>query len=519
MRRGRPRHGFCLARSLTPLGLDVVALGPCELHGHAGQPPLCMACITVARRTAGPRPGARRPAPAAAMSATPRLLRRASPSPASRRPPTRRAHPCSMETRDRLVNLSCAATAQRTGLREDLCSVPRAAPPLRRPSRPARAPPPPPTWRRAAPAHGLAQQPGEGPCARRGEMRSSQVHLFPRFGWPVEHPRAGRPAPAGGPDRVRAEAMAPGRNEAPACARSPRCARRSESPPWRPSSCCPGDDHTEAGESEACAPTSPAILAHLPAPRTSFSKPARRSGSTRPSSPSRRGEGASAWPWMRLALHRRSRLRGRGPRAGGRRRLALLSPRAVVFPSVRVRILLSRGAGPLLASCRIRGMEAIVLAASYLFYAAASPAYCLLMSAVTLVNPRRGAGHRAPDERAAKRITASRWRWIWRARFSITTASSLMRVVAFSTPGVGHAAALLTLALPIGLFLHHLPTISYVVDVKRGLLPPASTLDFALYLSFFPHVVAGLSCGRASSSPSREAAQHAPTWRWGRRGV
>ena len=33
--------------------------------------------------------------------------------------------------------------------------------------------------------------------------------------------------------------------------------------------------------------------------------------------------------------------------------------------------------------------------------------------------------------------------------------------------------------------------ISYVVDVKRGLLAPASTLDFAIYLSFFPHVVAG----------------------------
>ncbi len=30
-----------------------------------------------------------------------------------------------------------------------------------------------------------------------------------------------------------------------------------------------------------------------------------------------------------------------------------------------------------------------------------------------------------------------------------------------------------------------------MVDVKRGLLPPASTFDFALYLSFFPHVVAG----------------------------
>ena len=50
---------------------------------------------------------------------------------------------------------------------------------------------------------------------------------------------------------------------------------------------------------------------------------------------------------------------------------------------------------------------------------------------------------------------------------------------------------LLTLALPIGLSFITFQAISYVVDVKRGLLPPASTLDFALYLSFFPHVVAG----------------------------
>ena len=50
---------------------------------------------------------------------------------------------------------------------------------------------------------------------------------------------------------------------------------------------------------------------------------------------------------------------------------------------------------------------------------------------------------------------------------------------------------LLELALPIGLSFITFQAISYVVDVKRGLLPPASTIDFALYLSFFPHVVAG----------------------------
>ena len=57
--------------------------------------------------------------------------------------------------------------------------------------------------------------------------------------------------------------------------------------------------------------------------------------------------------------------------------------------------------------------------------------------------------------------------------------------------GLGMPLPLLTLALPIGLSFITFQAISYVVDVKRGLLEPASTLDFALYLSFFPHVVAG----------------------------
>jgi D-alanyl-lipoteichoic acid acyltransferase DltB (MBOAT superfamily) len=57
--------------------------------------------------------------------------------------------------------------------------------------------------------------------------------------------------------------------------------------------------------------------------------------------------------------------------------------------------------------------------------------------------------------------------------------------------GLGMPLPLLTLALPIGLSFITFQAISYVVDVKRRLLPPASLLDFALYLSFVPHVVAG----------------------------
>ena len=135
-----------------------------------------------------------------------------------------------------------------------------------------------------------------------------------------------------------------------------------------------------------------------------------------------------------------------------------------------------------------------VLAASYLFYAAASPRYCILLGAITLAN-QLGAVlvHRARDDRARKRITA------------ITVAVDLGVLGVFKyygffvdewsrfldELGLGMPLPLLTLALPIGLSFITFQAISYVVDIKRGLLPPASTFDFAIYLSFFPHVVAG----------------------------
>jgi D-alanyl-lipoteichoic acid acyltransferase DltB (MBOAT superfamily) len=141
-----------------------------------------------------------------------------------------------------------------------------------------------------------------------------------------------------------------------------------------------------------------------------------------------------------------------------------------------------------------RAWKPFVLAASYLFYAAASPRYCLLLAGLTLAN-QLGAVlvHRAPDERTAKRIVAA----------MVAVDLGVLGVFKYygffvdefgrllDSIGLGMPVPLLTLALPIGLSFITFQAISYVVDVKRGLLPPASTLDFALYLSFFPHVVAG----------------------------
>jgi alginate O-acetyltransferase complex protein AlgI len=49
----------------------------------------------------------------------------------------------------------------------------------------------------------------------------------------------------------------------------------------------------------------------------------------------------------------------------------------------------------------------------------------------------------------------------------------------------------MTIALPVGISFFTFQAISYVVDVRRGLVEPASTIDFAVYLCFFPHLVAG----------------------------
>ncbi len=45
--------------------------------------------------------------------------------------------------------------------------------------------------------------------------------------------------------------------------------------------------------------------------------------------------------------------------------------------------------------------------------------------------------------------------------------------------------------LPVGISFFTFMAISYVVDIYRRELEPARALDFAVYLSFFPHLVAG----------------------------
>jgi D-alanyl-lipoteichoic acid acyltransferase DltB (MBOAT superfamily) len=62
---------------------------------------------------------------------------------------------------------------------------------------------------------------------------------------------------------------------------------------------------------------------------------------------------------------------------------------------------------------------------------------------------------------------------------------------ALDTVGLGLSAPLVAIAIPLGVSFFTFQAISYTVDVYRGRIESGSTIDVALYLSFFPHVVAG----------------------------
>lgn len=135
-----------------------------------------------------------------------------------------------------------------------------------------------------------------------------------------------------------------------------------------------------------------------------------------------------------------------------------------------------------------------IVFASYLFYAAANPKFCLLLGGITIGNQIAAqllAG--TDDERRRKWITGlavglnlgvlAVFKYYG---FFVQDVSDALDVV-----GLGAPLPLLTIALPVGVSFFTFQAITYVVDVRRRQVEPASLIDAAIYLSFFPHLVAG----------------------------
>jgi D-alanyl-lipoteichoic acid acyltransferase DltB (MBOAT superfamily) len=135
-----------------------------------------------------------------------------------------------------------------------------------------------------------------------------------------------------------------------------------------------------------------------------------------------------------------------------------------------------------------------IIVASYIFYAAANWRFCLLLGGITLGNQLFAVLiHRAQTEGGRK----------WLTGIAVTLDLAVLAVFKYyaffvqdiddvlESLRLGIPLPLLTIALPVGVSFFTFQAISYVVDVKRREVEPASTIDVAVYLSFFPHLVAG----------------------------
>jgi D-alanyl-lipoteichoic acid acyltransferase DltB (MBOAT superfamily) len=133
--------------------------------------------------------------------------------------------------------------------------------------------------------------------------------------------------------------------------------------------------------------------------------------------------------------------------------------------------------------------QPFILAASYYFYAAADWHYVFLLAGSTAVN-----------QLAATVITRQPSAKVRRTALMTALVLDLGALGVFKyldffsdslSNSLGLSLGLLHLALPIGVSFYTFQAISYVVDVHRGRTPLAKPLDYAIYASFFPHLVAG----------------------------
>ena len=168
---------------------------------------------------------------------------------------------------------------------------------------------------------------------------------------------------------------------------------------------------------------------------------------------------------------------------------------AVIFPSVEFALFFPLVLGlSWLLMPRPRLWKPFVLVASYAFYMAASWKFGVLLGVVTLGNQlaavllARTSGPRARKSIVALAVVLD---------LGVLAAFKYYGFFAQEINGVlgdfGLALSmpLVAIAIPLGVSFYVFQAISYVVDVYRGVIERGRTIDVAIYLSFFPHVVAG----------------------------
>jgi alginate O-acetyltransferase complex protein AlgI len=96
------------------------------------------------------------------------------------------------------------------------------------------------------------------------------------------------------------------------------------------------------------------------------------------------------------------------------------------------------------------------------------------------------------------------------SNFFLESAADALRILGFS----GHAVTWASAVLPLGISFYTFETISYVVDVYRGRIRAVRNfVDYAVYIMFFPHLLAGPIVRPRDFLPQVRARKH---FRWDR---
>jgi alginate O-acetyltransferase complex protein AlgI len=141
-----------------------------------------------------------------------------------------------------------------------------------------------------------------------------------------------------------------------------------------------------------------------------------------------------------------------------------------------------------------RRWKLFMVAASYLFYAWWDWHFVWLLPASTVIVQLGAlAVARERDERRKRWILGTAvaadlalLAWFKYYGFLAINVANALHSFSVTSP-----LPLLQLTLPVGISFFTFMGVSYLVDVYRGEIPTSGWLDFFVYLSFFPHLVAG----------------------------
>ncbi|HUY22014.1 MAG TPA: MBOAT family protein [Acidimicrobiales bacterium] len=141
-----------------------------------------------------------------------------------------------------------------------------------------------------------------------------------------------------------------------------------------------------------------------------------------------------------------------------------------------------------------RAWKAAMVAASYVFYSWWDWRFVFLLGGVTLVaHVGATAVQRFEDDRRRRLALGTSvvallgiLGWFKYYGFLAVNLDNLLHSL-----GGGRVAPLLAVTLPVGISFFTFMALSYVIDVYRRTIEPARPVDLVVYLSFFPHLVAG----------------------------